>query len=1731
MNNIIANTFKGYLHSDNHLEISNNEMYSYGLNILAEDQDQTTFISNEHGNKLVHKYGSAIVGKKYIAKLHATVVLLASSEIHLFDHNTDTSKFVAADREFNCNWNFSSCEWIHIYDYEEYICDTWITFSSNKIYYNINLSELLNEKRKQGLIDSLSTTCGTGCTKKTCDYFKVFKKVCDPHIDAIVLDGGSLRNGAYFISGRYSNNMSGYSNPFPLTPALHIGSEDNIAGEISNKKIEVTIQNFSCEFDQIELFIHEIIGGQSLTKKLSPTYINASSFTIQYTGNEGIVIDASELLINWRTYLEGEELLLHDNRAIYYRVTPEFDYNFQPIANQIEANWYAVQVPLTDIKKYNLTSFMRDETYAFSFSPNYKHGKKGFGFHVPAVTSSGNCDGSIGFKTTPDINLNNILSIDGTETLQSLGSKGTKLSDIKNIVLGSKNTPNTKESDTTSGSDDGDASGSVASTQGILLKRLRNVVDSSVDNPSEEKFIDLTKPILESWVGEIDDVCKAIEAGCGDIFGNALNEDGSINCNCGDAIDAMCERERRKQQAEICRQDHLKVEEIGATWFSTLSNYIGEKKIAAKSTNYKKSDPTKKEGVGKADILDNPVTLVSKLKDAAADILTAVKNKERTYTDYIPFTFSKSVEYYLPVVDIKQKYLNTQSPGTSLFGNSFKSIKGEAAPTFDDVISIEVQDGVYKNYPIVKRGKTKPKTELSKYPCSTDCNGNPIYCGLSGQNITHHTMPSNEEVPFWVPKSYGDGATIGTDADIMDGYGVLLGIEFTNINIPDNIKEKLCLSNPYNFGVVIRSNSTSSVILKGPASQGYVSSNQNKRYLYEKIGSNSFERCSKYIDINGSRMDPGATTDPNNIFLYSADQLLNKPYLNGTHVIKSGLMSGVGARQLLYEKGLESSDDRASRVDQRGSIHTINMSTFTPANTKVPLLSQIYTEPNAVISAPSGNNLPYMGKYNQESCWLSASGINSSIDDTSFVGDVLQYNVPVDDSRMEYFTLFKELDDQYGDISLLNYAPILQARGFQTTVRGLVGDSYIGLHTIIKTNFVSEKVGNYFPISNMVPGKADRCICDDPEDAIFSKTGQWHWKILPKEGDAADAKNWSGLHTTSITKTWQQAKSTGQTESDYYFPKVTKHAISFIGESNCNPWLRSRGDTLDEQVYDNMKNKYSKHSKVLTGGTWKDAYLNMFYVLHEQAAAAKLRLKSLIQGTINLILPALGIADVLSSTTPIEAAGGLLNFVINAALYILISQMLYTNEFVDRFLQLEPCKKDSDGGEESKIEKFFVNYSAYNPDYNINYAFPTIVGLPYNYTGCICADGIISNIYISDRNYVETYINGYQIIRPRHMINLQESHGKLSKIYELNNSLYLHTTNGVYYTRITDKIAQNIEDALLGDFSIAYEPRLMTTANEEGTYGLLHPNHGKLTKFGFIFVDSNAKDLILFNGREFDILSSLKYGNNKMFKKNLQFCSYNDCSNEQKQGSTYYTFGVDNRYSRLLFTKSDGDYSFTMSYSFMYNKWISFHSYIPQDYLYDRFDMYTIKDNSIYKHNNYDEYTTYYDQFEGCKIDFVSNLNDEDYIYSSTKVYTEAKVKDKREAKISFDKVQLSNSYQSTGELSLNLVDNVSTNANNLKETNRDHGKTIPYKMVGSVFNFNEIHNYIEGADYTIKYDPCKVEPILNDNTSLVDISKSSVKNRILYDNYLHYRFIFDNIVNKAVKLYMKRVNTLILRK
>jgi len=160
----------------------------------------------------------------------------------------------------------------------------------------------------------------------------------------------------------------------------------------------------------------------------------------------------------------------------------------------------------------------------------------------------------------------------------------------------------------------------------------------------------------------------------------------------------------------------------------------------------------------------------------------------------------------------------------------------------------------------------------------------------------------------------------------------------------------------------------------------------------------------------------------------------------------------------------------------------------------------------------------------------------------------------------------------------------------------------------------------------------------------------------------------------------------------------------------------------------------------------------------------------------------------------------------------------------------------------------------------------------------------------------------------------------------------------------------------------------------------------------------------------------------------------------------------------LLFTKSDGDNSFTLSYDMPSKRWISFHSYKPQEYHNDRNMLYTINNNGLYKHDVYDKYITYYGGFEGIILDYTATHDQDTFSWLQAEIFTEAKRGNNRDRDITFNGVVIYNDEQCTGDQNL-IVKNKADVDFYLNQITNTSGIITVSKNEG-YWTFNDFRDY-----------------------------------------------------------------------
>jgi hypothetical protein len=218
--------------------------------------------------------------------------------------------------------------------------------------------------------------------------------------------------------------------------------------------------------------------------------------------------------------------------------------------------------------------------------------------------------------------------------------------------------------------------------------------------------------------------------------------------------------------------------------------------------------------------------------------------------------------------------------------------------------------------------------------------------------------------------------------------------------------------------------------------------------------------------------------------------------------------------------------------------------------------------------------------------------------------------------------------------------------------------------------------------------------------------------------------------------------------------------------------------------------------------------------------------------------------------------------------------------------------------------------------------------------------------------------------------------------------------------------------------------------------------------------------------------------------------------------------------------------SWTISYSVKDRSWTSLHSYLPNHYIDSKTKLYsTIKeDNNFWKHHKRFEYQTFYGKFYPHIIELVSNKNPmETSIFNTVKFHTQAKQWDSvnkyfiDKRLITFDKANLYNSYQSSGDIEL-LTKREQNHFG--RDQERWHQQAL-LDVNEKEYSFNEFRDLVEDrnqalftknwnlSEYRSNY---YIDKVLNPTS--INLNKNWWEQEVFRDKYLVIRLFFTTFVN-----------------
>lgn len=448
----------------------------------------------------------------------------------------------------------------------------------------------------------------------------------------------------------------------------------------------------------------------------------------------------------------------------------------------------------------------------------------------------------------------------------------------------------------------------------------------------------------------------------------------------------------------------------------------------------------------------------------------------------------------------------------------------------------------------------------------------------------------------------------------------------------------------------------------------------------------------------------------------------------------------------------------------------------------------------------------------------------------------------------------------------------------------------------------------------------------------------------------------------------------------------------------------------------------------------------------------------------------------------------------------------------------------------------------YNKDFSrVNYDSIRF-GLDTNYDFCKkCAGEYPNRVVYSEKSFDEERQDTYAVTLANNYVDLPAHRGDITGIKYKDGALLIHCENTTFVKRPNPQSLQTDAGTVyvgIGDFLALPEKEINETTS--GFAGMQTRLANVNTPYGYFWADERKGFVHTTGGKNGEIAG---LGLAQWFKENLPSKltkSFGEINNEY----IGVTMGYDPRFRRLLVTKrdykplsknikydgvrfileekdtskeiqlTDANYfancSWTLSYSFLDQAWISWHSYTPTFYYNNSSHYFTDNRTSVWRHNHIGNYLNYY----GKKQDFIiewgvptmytADLHAVHYV-DYPKIWDEINEKWVPVPQATFDRLWIYNSCQSTGIQPIEYIDQQSNPFGNVNWGN-------PTVILNdNAYKISRIHDYaLRNPVLTSDWN------ILKDYDGYIDCLPINIGDKSQYDlNYLKDKYAFIRLFSK----------------
>jgi len=295
-------------------------------------------------------------------------------------------------------------------------------------------------------------------------------------------------------------------------------------------------------------------------------------------------------------------------------------------------------------------------------------------------------------------------------------------------------------------------------------------------------------------------------------------------------------------------------------------------------------------------------------------------------------------------------------------------------------------------------------------------------------------------------------------------------------------------------------------------------------------------------------------------------------------------------------------------------------------------------------------------------------------------------------------------------------------------------------------------------------------------------------------------------------------------------------------------------------------------------------------------------------------------------------------------------------------------------------------YYRYNLDYNPRSGETPGLPVPFNFDYCSkCLTKYPNRLVWSPKSFTEQITDNFRINLVNDFLTVGESKGEITNIHYEKNRLLTWTEDSVFLLTPNPRVINtDVDTAYVGTGDFLGVPAVEFSQVDHGYGGCQSRLAIVNTEQGVVWADQKAGKIFAFNGQ----IVELNKGIYSYLRSNL----------EGDIGDFNLMLSYDPYYSRVIVHKKqfsntgqldpkDGstliaNESWTMSYSFKYNSWVSWHTWHPKTMFADRDQFYTTLNNSVYRHtsNNYNNFYGIQGKFQIEYVDKQALTSDLDTI-------------------------------------------------------------------------------------------------------------------------------------------------------